>query len=168
MAPNGCAVGPDGKLLDPSQIVWYNDADDDEPMAQATTPSTVQPQPQLSATTLDSFVTKVPPPARRSTRAARPSTKAIDPDNTMAIKRKSSNAPSPNPSCRLRQASPEHNEDEASEPDATVPDPPNTEEDDPVDPGDVYEVTKALGDADRQVCVHISSPRSLIDALPYL
>ena len=153
MAPNGCAVGPDGELLDPSQIIWYNDADNDEPMAQATTPLTAQPQPQLSATTLDSFVTKVPPPVRRSTRAACPSAKAIDPDNAMAIKRKSSNAPSPNPSCRLRQASPEHDEDKDSEPDASEPDFPNTEEDDPVGLGDTYQVTKALGDADRQVCM---------------
>jgi hypothetical protein len=90
MASDNCAVGPDGKLLDASQIVWFNDPDDDEPMAPATTSSMAQRQHQVSMTMLDSFVTKAPPAARRSTRAPRPSTKAIDPDNIMALKRKPS------------------------------------------------------------------------------
>lgn len=41
-------MGPNGKLLDASQIVWVNDLDDDEPVT-------------TSVTTLNSFVTKVPP-----------------------------------------------------------------------------------------------------------
>ena len=63
MAPEGCAIGPDGELLDASEIVFFNDPDDDEPIAPATTSLTVQPS-------LDSFVTKLPPPARRSSRIA--------------------------------------------------------------------------------------------------
>lgn len=158
MASNGCAVGPDSKLLDASKIVWFHDADDDRPMAPATTSSTVQPQPGLSATTLDSFVTKGPPPARRSTHAARPSTKVIDPDNAMATKRKSSNALSPKPSRRLRQASTEPEEDNASEFEATESGSTDMDEDDPVavNPGEEYEVTKALSNADRKVSVHFS------------
>jgi len=158
MASNSCAVGPDGELLDASKIVWFHDADDDRPMAPATTSLMAQPQPGLSATTLDLFVTKAPP-ARRSTRAARPSTKAIDPDNAMATKRKLSNAPPPKPSRRLRQASPEPEEDDASEFEATEPGSTDTDEDDPVnvDPGEEYEVTKALSNADRKVSVQFSS-----------
>ena len=159
MASNGCAVGSDGKLLDASKIVWFHDADDDRPMALTTTSSTVQPQPRLTTTTLDSFVTTAPPPARRSTHATRPSTKAIDPDNVMATKRKSTNDPSPKPSRRLRQASPEPEEDNASEFEATESRSTDTDEDDPlaVDPSEEYEVTKALSNADRKVSVHFSS-----------
>lgn len=153
----GCAIGPDGRLLDASEIDWVNDPDDDEPMPMATTSSMVQ-------RSLDSFVTKPPLPARRSTRAARPSTKAIDPDNAMAIKRKTSDAPAPNPSRRLRHVSPEHEEDAATDSDTSEPDcsrGTNTEEDDPVSQGEAYEEayeeTKALGDADRKVCVHCLS-----------
>ena len=43
MASDNCAVGPDGQLLDTSKITWYNDPDDDMPMALTTTlPSMVQ------------------------------------------------------------------------------------------------------------------------------
>lgn len=145
MASDNCAVGPDGKLLDASEIVWVHDPDDDEPMAPAVRSSTVARQ--LSATTLDSFVTKVPSAARRSTRAARPSAKMIDPDNAMALKRKPSNDAIGNPSRRARRASPEHEEE------ATEPDPTDTEDEDPLDPGVAYQETKALGDADREVRV---------------
>jgi hypothetical protein len=41
----------DGKLLDMSQIVWFNDPDDDEPMAPATTSLTAQRQASMSRTT---------------------------------------------------------------------------------------------------------------------
>src|SRR5260221_1737920 len=104
MPSEGCAIGPDGGLLDETEIDWVNDPDDDVPMPMATTSSMVQ-------RSLDSFVTKPPVPARRSTRAARPSTKATDPDNAMAIKRKTSDAPAPNPSRRPRHVSPEHKDD---------------------------------------------------------
>jgi len=156
MASEGCAVGPDGELCDASEIEFFNDPNNDQPIALATTSSTVQPS-------LNSFVTKLPPPARRSNRVPHPSTKAIDPDNAMATKHKTSDAPNPNPSRRLRQASPEHKEDRASEPDTTEPnqshyaDSTNTEEDDPIDPGKAYEEVKALGDADRQVCLNFPS-----------
>ena len=147
MASDNCAVGPNGNLLDASQIVWFRDPDDDEPMAPATSSTA---QPQVSAMTLDSFVTKVPA-ARRSTRAPRPSTKAIDPDNIMALKRKPSNPAPDKPSCRPRHASPDHEVDEATEPDLT-----DSEDDDPVNPDAAYEETKALGDADREVSTHYS------------
>ena len=155
MASDNCAIGPDGKLLDASKITWFNDPDDAEPMAPASsTSSAVQRQPSVN--TLDAFVTRDPPPAaRRSARAPRPSTKVIDPDNIMAIKCKSSNTVADNPAWRLRQASPELEDDNSvTEPDPTGTD---TEDDGSVDPDHAYEDTKALGDADRAVCVHCSS-----------
>ena len=158
MAPEGCAIGSDGELLDASQIAWVNDPDDDEPMDLAATSSTVQPS-------LDSFVTRVPLPARRSTRISRPSTKVIDPDNAMAIKRKPSNPPAPNPSHRLRLSSPEIDEDKATEPDYSHCADTEDSDDDSGGLVGAYEEIKALGDADRKVCVLCSS-RSLIDTLP--
>jgi len=148
MPSEGCAIGPGGELLDASEIDWVNDPDDDEPMPMATTSSMAQPS-------LDSFVMKLPNPTRRSTRAARPSAKAIDPDNAMAIKRKTSDAVAPNPSYCLRHVSPEHEEDKATDSDASESEPDcstDMGEDDPVDPCEAYEETKALGDADRKVC----------------
>ena len=150
MSSDNCTVGPNGKLLDTSQIHWVHDPDDNEHMAPVTTSST--DQCQLSATTLDSFITKVPLATHRSTCAARPSTKLTNPDNAMALKCKLSNTATANPSCCAHQASPGHKEDKATEPEPT-----NTEDDDPVDPEVAYEEMKALGDADHEVCVHCSS-----------
>ena len=164
MASDNCAVGSDGNLLDASQIVWFRDPDNDQPIA----PTSSSAQRQASAsrtvtTTLDSFVTKVPPPARRSTRAPRPSTKAIDPDNIMALKCKSSNTGAGKPSSRPRYVSPDHEEDEATERDPT--DGEESEDDDAVDPDAAYQETKALGDADHEVRAHASPLMFLFDTL---
>ena len=51
-------VGPDGELLDKSEITWVYDPDDDRPMPQVMTSLT--DQCQLSITTPNSFVTQVP------------------------------------------------------------------------------------------------------------
>jgi hypothetical protein len=86
--------------------------------------------------------------------------KLADPDNAMVTKRKISDASTPNASRRLRQFSPEALEyegDVAIEPGTTEPnlsDSTDTEDDDPADAVEVYEEVKALGDADRKVCVH--------------
>jgi hypothetical protein len=172
MASNGCALGSDGKLLDASEIIWHYDTDNDEPMASVTTSSTGQPQPGLSATTLDSFM-------HQSGCAAYPSTKLIDPDNTMAIKRKTSDASNLNLSHWLCQASPEHGKDKVIDPDITEPDTspatePGEDKADTIEPDytdmeedisvnldDAYEKTKALRDADHKVCVQCST--SIID-----
>ncbi len=144
MASDNCAVGPNGNLLDASQIVWFNDPDDDKPMAPATSSTA---QPQVSVMMLDSYITKVPA-VHQSTRAPHPSTKAINPNNIMALKRKPSN-PAPNkPSCCPHHASLDHKVDKATEPDLT-----NSEDNNPVDPDAVYEETKALSDADCDVSV---------------
>jgi hypothetical protein len=147
MASDNYAVGSNGNLLDASQIVWFWDPNNDEPMAPATSSMA---QPQVSATMLNSYITKVPA-AHQSTHAPCPSTKVIDPDNIMALKCKPSNPAPDKPSCHPCHASPDHEVDEATEPDLT-----NSEDNDPVDPDAAYEETKALGDADRDVSVHYS------------
>ena len=151
MASDDCAVGPDGRLLDALQINWYNDPDDNEPMAPATSSSTAQHQCQVSVTMLNSFVTKGPPAAHWSTHAPCPSTKAIDPNNVMALKRKPSNTAigkCPCCPCLVSLEGLDHDEDEATDPNPT-----DTDNDEPVDPEAVYKETKALGDADCEVSV---------------
>ncbi|KAG1720947.1 uncharacterized protein EDB91DRAFT_1088629 [Suillus paluster] len=70
-------VGPNGKLKDASEIVWYNDADDDQPIPSSSTIKSL----------LHPFFAGAAPPAaviagaRRSTRAPRPSMRILDPDN---------------------------------------------------------------------------------------
>ena len=74
-----CALGPDGKLLDASEIVWVNDPDDLMPIASAAVDATVLPP--------HPFFRGGPPPAvmvagsRRSARVPQPSKRALDPDN---------------------------------------------------------------------------------------
>ena len=88
---SGCAVGPDGKLLDAADIVWFEDADSSEPINSATTPS------GPSSMTASNPPTAIPPlnhgepestvvaaGARRSGRATRPSVRIADPDNAEA------------------------------------------------------------------------------------
>ena len=58
MSSDNCAVGPNGELLDESEITWVYDPDDNRPMPPAMTSLT--DQHQLSVMTLDSFVTQVP------------------------------------------------------------------------------------------------------------
>ena len=162
MASDNCTVGPDGQLLDTSKITWYNDPNDDMPMAPTTTlPSTVQGWP--SVMTLNSFVTKVAPATHQSARAPRPSTKLIDPDNVMTLKRKVCDTASTNPSHHHCQASPGYEEEEATEPDPTPtdikdePDPTDLDieddDDDLVNPDAAYEEAKVLGNADCEVRV---------------
>ena len=161
MASDNCALGTDGKLLDASQIHWFNDPDDDEPMASVSTSSTTQCPMAQVATTLDSFITNVPPAARRSTRAPRPSTKAIDPNNVINLKRKPSSSATRKP-CRPCLTSPVHEEDDAI---ASEPDPTDTEDDNPINPDIAYEETKALGDADCEVSLSPASPALLFNRL---
>lgn len=41
MSDSNCALGPDGKLLDASKIAWYNDKDDDVPLAPSSIPASM-------------------------------------------------------------------------------------------------------------------------------
>lgn len=69
MASDQCAVGPDGRLKDASEITWHNDPDDEQPLSV--------PKPAKSTPVLHSLFTS----ARCSVRAPRPSTKILDPNN---------------------------------------------------------------------------------------
>lgn len=42
MESRGCAIGPDGNLLDASQIPWFRDPDDVEPMPPVSRSTTIQ------------------------------------------------------------------------------------------------------------------------------
>ena len=86
MASDSCAVGPNSTLLEASQIVWFNDPDNDEPIVPATSSVLSAAQPQVSMVTLDSFVTKIPPATCQSGHAPHLSIKAIDPNNIIAHK----------------------------------------------------------------------------------
>ena len=81
-----CAVGPDGKLFDAKDIVWFEDADSLEPINHAITPSS-STAPSTSATIHPFFrggsahaPAAVVAGACRSGRAIRPSIKITDPD----------------------------------------------------------------------------------------
>jgi hypothetical protein len=112
-------------------------------------------------TTLNSFITKVASTPCRSARAPHPSTKLIDPDNVITLKRKASDTAISNLSCHHCQASPKYKEKEATEPDPTPtniedrPDLTNSDieddNEDLVNPDAVYEETKVLGDIDHEV-----------------
>ena len=82
-----CALEPDRKLLDASEIIWVNDPDDLMPIApiqQARVNTTVLP-PKSSVTHL--FFRGDPPPAvmitgsQCSAHVPQPSKYALDPDN---------------------------------------------------------------------------------------
>jgi hypothetical protein len=185
MAPRGCAEGADNMLLDASEITWYNDADDDDPIppssARATAGSSNPPSREPSATMLNRFFTAIPATqkiagSRRSARVPRPSTKAVDPDNAMALKRKGSPDTSVAlPRRRARPLASESDDEQATEHEdaelANISDAADTDYccDDNVsdtgnhgrdnDNGDIkaeYQQTKSLGDADREVHCGIS------------
>jgi hypothetical protein len=148
MASDNRALGTDGKLLDASKIPWFNDLDDDEPMASVTTSSTNQ---CWVTTTLDSFITKVPPATQHSTHASHLSTKVIDPNNIMNHKHKPSNT------ATGKLCHPCHTSPVCEEDDVTEPNPTNTEDEDPVNPDITYKKTRALGNADCEVSLHYFS-----------
>ena len=87
---SGCAVGPDGKLLDANDIVWFEDAESSEPINDTTAPSSSTTA--STSTAIHPFFHGGPAPApaavasgaRRSGRAIRPSIRITDPDNAAA------------------------------------------------------------------------------------
>jgi hypothetical protein len=93
----GCAVRSDGSLKDASEIEWHYDEDDESPMASVSSTSSTSSLPAK----VHPFFTGHPAPAkmvagsRRSTRALRPSSRVLDPDNVM---NKSASSSALNPS----------------------------------------------------------------------
>ena len=80
---SNCAIGPDGSLKDASEIEWFNDADDEQPISV--------PVAKVS-NPLHLFFTGTAAPsvfvagARRSARVPRPSMRILDPDNVAISK----------------------------------------------------------------------------------
>jgi hypothetical protein len=168
MSSPGCAQGPDGKLLDASEITWYFDADDDEPL------QSLQSQSKLP-------VSSTPQPAglsghRRSGRVTHPSVRACDPNNTVntttAHKRLRSNDDAPSrvtkrpipalssdASIQLTTSFVELSAEIGGDVEKTTADGEQTGTDadhgaDTTEPEDLddYATTKRMGDADHQVC----------------
>ena len=78
----GCAVGPDGNLLDAKDIQWYEDVDSSEPINLAITLSSSITTANMS-TAIHPFFHGVAT-ACRSGHMTRPSNRIIDPDNAAA------------------------------------------------------------------------------------
>ena len=85
-----CALGPDGRLLDASEIVWVHDPDDpisNEPIREADRRDVEDNLPS-SSSTIHRFFRGGPSPAtmvagsRRSKRVPHPSKRILDPDNS--------------------------------------------------------------------------------------
>ena len=158
----GCAVGPDGNLLDAEDIQWYEDVDSSEPINLATTSSSSVTTANTS-TAIHPFFHGVAT-ARRSGHVTRPSNRITDPDNAAAThKRKASRGTAAG--CRINRkvavddkGSSDGSETSDYEPDvAELPaassdkDAGETEQDEDTDIG--YASTKAMGDADHEVSV---------------
>ena len=85
---SGCAIGPDGELLNAKDIKWYKDGDLSEPINQATSSSATTPN---SSTTIHPFFRGGPAPAvvitgtHHSGWATHPSNRIIDPNNAETL-----------------------------------------------------------------------------------
>jgi len=156
-----CAIGNDGKLLDESKIVWYNDAEDSIPIASVAAqgpPSAPSTSSAPKATTLHAFFKGGPTPAvfvagaRRSSRVSKPSKRVLDVNNA---------EPHPEPSKRARiarkKAESEFEDEDGSEDEASATHASDAGGDTDVEMGDsitaedAYASTKAMGDQDRKV-----------------
>jgi len=160
-----CALGPDGKLLDASEIVWVNDPDDLMPIA-----SNQQAAVEVSVLPPKSLVThpffRGPPPAvmvagsRHSGCVPRTSKRALDPDN---IERPNVSK-RPHPSHQkntVESDSDEHDNDCVDNDTETEVDSDRDSEvvnmdleSETVECEEAYAITKAMGDADREVSLY--------------
>ena len=62
MSDSACALRPDGTLKDAAEIEFFNDVDDDVPMAAVSTASASRPSmSSFSQGKLDAFVSRVAP-----------------------------------------------------------------------------------------------------------
>ena len=158
----GCAVGPDGNLLNAEDIQWYEDVDSSEPINLATTLSSSVTTANTS-TTIHPFFHGVAT-ACRSGCVTRPSNRITDPDNAAAThKRKASCGMAAGRCINHKVTIDDKGSSDGSEtsdykPDvAELPaassdkDAGETEQDKDTDIG--YASTKAMGDADREVSV---------------
>ena len=158
-SPDQCAVGTDGKLLDESKIVWYNDPEDSIPIVPVATqgPSAPSTSPAPKATTtLHAFFKGGPTPAifvagaRRSSRVSKPSKRVLDANNMEPHAETSKRA-------RIARKKAESESEDESEDEASATHTPDAGGDTDVDmedsitAEDAYASTKAMGDQDRKV-----------------
>lgn len=98
-----CAVGPNGKLLSPSKINFFNDPDDIIPVSGPNAPKNAFELLRAGGRCPASHVGG----ARRSSRASKPSGRLLDPDNAESIvtgrKRKASSVASSSRHCASRR-----------------------------------------------------------------
>ena len=151
-----CAVGTDGKLLDESEIIWYNDAEDSVPIAPAASQVLPSTTSVPKATTLHAFFNGASTPgpavfvagARRSSHVSKPSKRILDVNNAEPQAESSKRA-------RITHKKPvqSESEDEASIAQASdVGGDTDVEMEDSLTAKDAYTSTKAMGDQDRKVC----------------
>ena len=164
-----CAVGTDGKLLDPSAIVWYNDPDDSTPITPIA-PSLPSNSSALKATTLRPFFGDSTAPAstvlntgtRRSSRVSKPSKRILDANNMgLDMPKRARVAHKTVVEAEFEDKGDNEGDDEADdeEDDETVstthaPDAGGGDtnvEMDSVAAEDAYVLTKVMGDQDRKV-----------------
>jgi hypothetical protein len=173
MASRGCAQAPDGKLLDASEIQWYNDMDSDKPIPPFTQPGTNSGSSlhrHSSVSTIDHFFALLPQTSgsRQSACVPQPSIRSTDPNNAMIpdpapLKRKgSSGLGAEAPSHRARKVIVDSSDDkpnETTKPNLSDPEPgvdvdgsgQDSGAEDAEEATAAYQYTKSLGDADREV-----------------
>ncbi|KAJ7729562.1 hypothetical protein B0H16DRAFT_1893824 [Mycena metata] len=129
-----CALGPDGKLLDAKDIVFFNDPDDLHPLPK-------NPKPVLVPTSIKKFFGSADGP-RRSSRVSVPSARTTDPNNAESLKRKADTTlTSHRPSQRTRHATETDNDDSGVD---TEP------EDNDVDMVDISSSSSVAGDPEEE------------------
>jgi hypothetical protein len=160
-----CAVGTDGKLLDESEIVWYNDAEDSIPIAPFTQrPSDSAPSTSSApkATTLHTFFKGGSTPAifvaggRRSSRVSKPSKRILDANNAEPAHAETSKRARIARKKAESESDPEDSDASESEDEASAIHASNAGADtdvemDSITAEDAYALTKAMGDQDRKV-----------------
>jgi len=156
-----CAVGTDGKLLDESEIVWYNDAEDSVPIAPAASqllPLVPSTSFAFKATTLHAFFDGASTPrpavfvagACRSSCVSKPSKRVLDVNNAELQAESSKRA-------RIARKKPvqSESEDEASITHASdAGGDTDVEMEDSITAEDAYALTKAMGDQGHKVSAH--------------
>lgn len=160
-----CAVGTDGTLLDQSKITWYNDPDDSIPIAPTadTVPPSAPPTPSaLKATTLHTFFKDGSTSAgadldmgiRRSSRISKPSKRVLDAnhmDQEMPKRTRRTKVVESESESEADDENKEHDDAVATQ--ASGGGDTDVDMGDPVMAEDAYELTKAMGDQDRKVCL---------------
>lgn len=127
----------DGSLKDATEIVWYNDADDDSPI-----PPPPLPPPPAHNGTLNSFI-------RRSGRATKPTEKIRETASSVPAKRSAAGPPQGAPAPKRSASNKEnHDHDDTEEECPPLEDFTDDEEDDEKE--EAYQQTKTLGDQDRE------------------